>query len=127
MPSALDTIIDTLLTFDQVYLATPYTKYPWGIDAAAYDAAKVAGRLMNMGVHVFSPIVHAHAVSAAAGIDPVDHAFWMNIDVAHMNKSDALLVCRMTGWQDSQGVNMEIKEFTRVQKPIFFMDPGLTR
>lgn len=125
--TALDGIIESLLGFELIYLATPYTKYKWGIDAAAVDAGKVAGRLLTRGVKVFSPIVHAHYISMVTGIDPIDHDFWMRADAAYMNKSDALLVCRMAGWEESFGVNEEIKNFVLSNKPIFHIDPGFTR
>lgn len=114
-----DTELDTLLAYDLIYLASPYTKYKFGIDAAAHDVAKVAGRLIGRGIKVFSPIVHSHYVSLATGIDPLDHEFWMKADEAFMKKCDALVIARMAGWEDSYGVNLEIKNFSVAKKPMF--------
>jgi hypothetical protein len=124
--TVVEELVGVLRPFGLVYLATPYTKYKWGLDAAAVDAAKITGRLIQLGVNTFSPIVHSHWVAMAAGIDPIDHEFWLNADEAFMHKSDALLVCRMSGWQESYGVNEEIKYFDKANKPIFYLDPGFT-
>ena len=51
-----------LLRFDLVYLATPYSKFPGGIQAAFIDAACIAARLLRAGVKVYSPITHTHPI-----------------------------------------------------------------
>lgn len=123
----MDSDLTPLLEHDLIYLGSPYTKYSWGIDQAAHDVGLITGRLMARGLSVFSPIVHAHYVALASGIEPLDHDFWMKIDTAFMKKSDALLVCQMSGWDESHGVSLEMEYFDWVQKPIYTLNPGFVR
>ena len=39
------------------YLATPYTRYPHGMEAAYREARKCAAMLTDTGVIVFAPVV----------------------------------------------------------------------
>lgn len=94
-----------------MYLASPYTKYPYGLDAAAQDVAKIAARLTKEGQRVYSPIIHTHYIAKFGGIDPLDHAFWMQVDETMMERCDGLVVVRLSGWEDSKGVRMEIEWF----------------
>ena len=62
------------------YLATPYNKYPYGMDAAFHLACENAALLIRHRVHVFSPIAHSHPIAMAGGLDPVDYEIWMEQD-----------------------------------------------
>lgn len=115
--------IYTLRQFPLVYLATPYSLYPAGLDAAAHEAARIAGGLMRAGVAVYSPIAHSHAIAAAAGIDPTDHDIWMQLDAPMMALASALCVARMAGHAESRGVAHEIAVFREAAKPIIYLDP----
>lgn len=106
------------------YLATPYTKYPCGIEQAFIDAAKLAARLMLAGVRVYSPIAHTHPLAIHGNIDPLDHAIWMPFDEAMMAVADTLIVAHMDGWENSYGMKLEIDFFDRAGKPIFDLNPS---
>lgn len=105
------------------YLGTPYTRYVGGIEAAFKDAAQLAGRLLRIGLRVYSPICHTHPIAIYGNIDPLDHEIWMNFDLAMMKACDCLLVAEMTGWQESRGMAHEIQFFERARKPIFQLEP----
>src|ERR1700686_5471517 len=45
------------------YLATPYTQYRDGIEAAFVQAASLAGRLLQARSFVYSPIAHTHPIA----------------------------------------------------------------
>lgn len=105
------------------YLATPYTKFPYGLDYAAHDAAKIAAKLIADGENVFSPIVHSHLICHCAKLDPVNHDFWMRVDQAFMEKCDGLIVCMMTSWSRSKGMRKEIDYFKKAGKRIRYFDP----
>lgn len=105
-----------------VYLATPYSKYPAGIDAAFRDAAALAAKLLINGVKVYSPIAHTHPLAIYGGLDPLDHAILMPFDEAMMAASSALLVAQMQGWRDSKGIAHEIEFFRDQGNPIFYLD-----
>lgn len=104
------------------YLATPYSKYPRGIEAAYEDAARLAGRLLKTGHVVYSPIVHSHPIATLGGIDPLNHSFWLDFDERMMRVCDAILVAQMTGWKESYGVDLEIEYFREAGKPVLYLD-----
>lgn len=112
-----------LLRFDLVYLATPYSKFPGGIQAAFIDAACIAARLLRAGVKVYSPITHTHPIAILGMIDPLDHAIWLPFDQSMMNKADALCIAMMDSWEISKGIAHEIDYFLTHDKPIFHLDP----
>ena len=105
-----------------IYLATPYSKYPRGIDAAFEEACKVTAYLIQQGVRVFCPIAHTHPIAMHGGIDPLDHAIWIPADKPFMDGAAALLVCQMESWEKSYGINIEIKEFQAAGKNVYFME-----
>lgn len=106
------------------YLATPYTKYPGGIENAFRAAAHLAGRLLKSGVHVYSPIAHGHAIATHGELDPLDHAIWLPFDQLMMARCDTLIVARLESWADSFGMRAEIEYFVAAKKPVFDLDPA---
>ncbi len=115
--------IETLKKFNLIYLASPYTLYPMGLENAAAAATNLSGQLEALGVGVFSPIAYSHAIAKAAGLPLVDNARWHKMNDRYLPVCDALLIARMMGWQSSEGVAREIKYFEMVGKPIFHINP----
>lgn len=105
------------------YLATPYSRYPGGIDIAFRDAARLAARLLRAGVKVYSPICHTHPIAIHGNLDPLDHAIWMPFDEAMMRVCDMLIVAHMPSWETSKGIAMEVEHFEKAGKRIFDLDP----
>ena len=105
------------------YLATPYSKYPGGLDKAFVDAARLAGLLLKTGVIVYSPIAHTHPIAVHSALDPLDHDIWLPFDEAMMARCSCLIVAMMDGWRDSRGIAHEIEVFKKAEKPIFHLDP----
>jgi hypothetical protein len=105
-----------------LYLATPYSKYPGGIDEAFRLACRAAGLLIQHGVRVYSPIAHTHPIAVHAGIDPYAHKIWLPADKPFMDAASGLIVLRAESWEISYGIGEEIKEFTAAQKPVHYMD-----
>jgi hypothetical protein len=107
------------------YIGSPYSKYPAGLDAA-FDAVVMArGRLVLAGIPCFSPIIHAHPVAKACGIDPYDHAIWLPAERPMLDASSGLIVAMLEGWPESFGLNQEIGIFKSEGKPIVYWDPEL--
>src|SRR5262245_27488339 len=106
-----------------IYLATPYSKYPAGIEQAFVDAAALTGRLLVEGLRVYSPIAHTHPIAVWGQLDPYDHSIWLPFDEAIMTAASALLVAEMDGWRESKGIAHEIDFFERRKKPIFYLNP----
>ena len=106
-----------------LYLATPYSKWPAGIEDAYRMACREAARLMRAGVPVFCPIAHTHGVAIHGGIDPLSHEIWLAADRPLMDAACGLIVVRAQGWEESYGIAEEIKVFKAAGKPILYIDP----
>ena len=106
------------------YLATPYSKYEGGIEAAFVAAAEQAALLVRAGVPVYSPIAHTHPVAIHGGIDPYDHTIWLEADRTFMEAACGLIICTLPGWRDSYGIEQERIYFESAGKPIVLMTPG---
>lgn len=115
--------LDDIKQYPLVYLATPYSKYPTGIEMAFRDAAALTGKLLAAGVRAYSPIAHTHPIAIHSGLDPYDHAIWLPFDSAIMGKADTLLVAKMATWEQSYGIAHEMSVFREAKKPIFYLDP----
>ncbi len=113
------------MNHDFFYLATPYSKYPGGLDAAFELACVNAALLIREGVRTYSPIAHTHPIAKHGGIDPYDHSIWLPADEPFMRKACGLIVLRAESWEDSYGIKVEIAEFQKDGKPIIYMDPGV--
>lgn len=106
------------------YLATPYTRFPLGHDAASQMACELAARLLRFRVPVFSPIAHSHSIAVAGLRDvQVDHNFWMHADAPLMEAAGGLIVVTAESWEKSSGMAEEIKRFTAAGKPVVYWNP----
>jgi hypothetical protein len=92
-----------------IYLASPYSKYPGGREAAFKEACAEAARVMQSGVGVFCPIAHSHSIEVE-GMDGniMDGDWWLEQDFTVLSKCDELWVYKMPGWNESYGVEKEI-------------------
>jgi hypothetical protein len=107
------------------YLATPYSKYPGGIEAAFIVACKQTALLIGAGVRVYSPIAHTHSVAIHGGLNPHSHSIWLPADKPFMDAACGLIVCKMSSWAESVGIAHEIDVFKKAGKPVVYMTPGL--
>lgn len=107
-----------------IYLATPYThpSKAW-MSHRADVAATVASRFIAVGIHTFSPIAHTHPI-AVKGDLPRGWEFWDQYDRWFIERCDVVVVVRMPGWDESKGVEAEIKLAHEYGKPVVYVDPG---
>ena len=114
---------------DKVYLATSYTSYSkWWIVKQFVQwkrfftvtkcLAKIATRYSEK-VNFFSPITHSHLLTwwIPARLDT--HTFWLNIDFEWVDACDEVWVYCQEGWQESYGVQEEIKKAQATGKPVY--------
>lgn len=103
------------------YLASPYTKYPYGRRAAHDNICKYTAWLLEHGVFVFSPIVNSHHVCEYVSKENMlSHDFWLNVDFKYIKNSRGLIVVKMEGWQDSFGIGEEIKYANELGLPVIY-------
>ncbi len=107
------------------YLATPYSKYPEGIQAAFEAACRETAVFVRAGIPVFCPIAHTHPVAIAGDIDPYDHAVWLPADRPFMEGAAGLVFCKLQSWEISYGMKAEREYFESVDKPVVEMEPGI--
>lgn len=117
--------ISDLTGYDLIYVGSPYTKYPAGIETAFADVCSLMGALLRQGLKAYSPIAHTHPIAVYGRINPLDHQFWLAYDAAMMAKSDAMIVAMMDGWEISYGIRHEIEAFQTANKPVFFLNPKM--
>jgi hypothetical protein len=117
------TNMNTLKKYKLVYLATPYSKYADGLENAANDAAKIAAKLLQAGVAIYSPIVYTHQLAVHGNLDPLNHSLWLPFDQPFLDVSECLCVLKLPGWDESFGIAFEIKDFTSKGKMIVYLDP----
>lgn len=106
------------------YLASPYSKWDGGLEDACHVVSEVAGRLIQHGVPVFSPIAHSHTICKAAKMDFLSHDIWLPADKPFWAGAAGVIVVDMAGWQTSYGVGEEIKWFRGAEKPCWLLDPA---
>lgn len=107
------------------YLASPYSRYPSGHEAAFKLACENAAILLQANIPTFSPIAHSHPLVEHGGLKAVDHDFWINtVDRPLMRGAHGLIFLKADGWVNSQGMHEEIVQFTEEGKPVVFMEPG---
>lgn len=105
------------------YFATPYTNYPEGRETAFNLAAEQASLLMRHRVPIFCPITHTHPIAAHVPADIQNHDFWMSVDRPFMRLAFGMIVCKLPGWKDSDGIAYETDFFKSRGKPVFYMQP----
>jgi hypothetical protein len=108
----------------QWYLATPYTRYPHGLEEAYRLALRQAGLLIKAGVPVFSPIAHTHPIAMECGFDPKDVDFWLKVDAPMIGISHGIIIVEAESWETSRGIAHEHDEFTAAGKPVLRMQPN---
>lgn len=109
------------------YIASPYTP----LDKTLSDEEKVAymqRRFFEVAVYThkevkagepaFSPIIHGHTLHKLMPGLPTTWEFWWVVDGALLRQAKMLDVLRLLGWQESVGVQTEIKEAKKIGMPI---------
>tara|TARA_Y100000593_G_scaffold6893_1_gene13023 strand:- start:405 stop:908 length:504 start_codon:yes stop_codon:yes gene_type:complete len=104
------------------YVASPYSLYIYGKEAAAREVGMAALELTKRGFTVFSPIAHSHAMCLTAPKLKDDGFFWEIQDRPFLEAAMGLIVVKMRGWSESIGVDHEIKRSREMKKPIMYLE-----
>jgi|SRR6516225_289064 hypothetical protein len=103
-----------------IYLASPYSHPDAGIREQRFQAAcRAAATLLRSGHCVFSPVVHSHPL-VAHGL-PTGWAFWQHVDLEHLRWCDVVVVLMLEGWEESVGVQAEIRTARALGKPVRYL------
>jgi len=101
------------------YLATPYSAYPDGPEAAYIRACERAAALIAAGVTVFCPIAHSHPIARHGALPGGGaHDVWLAVDEPFLQAARGLIVAAdMPGAYFSTGVTHEIGVMAQAGKP----------
>jgi nucleoside 2-deoxyribosyltransferase len=103
-----------------IYLASPYSHDSHFVRQHRFEAAcRAAAALLKAGVAVFSPIAHSHPI-CRFGL-PSDWRFWARLDREYLERCDVLAVLTIHGWQESVGVQAEIKLAGELGIPVVYV------
>ncbi len=103
-----------------IYLASPYSHPDTAVREQRFRAAcHAAVALLHAGRVVFSPIAHSHPL-AQHGL-PGNWHFWERYDRAFLERCDEVMVLMLDGWQESVGVQAEIRIARELGKPVRFL------
>ena len=105
-----------------IYLASPYSHESQHVRAMRWDqVCRAAGALIASGSHVFSPIAHSHAIATAGNL-ATDFDAWRSFDLKMLAVCDELVVLKLDGWQESEGIQSEIQYAIDFGMPVSYMD-----
>lgn len=104
------------------YVATPYTSYRGRLCDAFLDACRVTAWLLKQNVRCYSPITATHSIAEHGGIDPLDHDFWMAVDRPLMDAACGIVIVKLYGWEESEGITCEMARFVASGKPVRYLD-----
>jgi hypothetical protein len=91
-----------------IYVASPYSHDSDVIMEQRFlEAEKFVARALFLGLHVYSPIVHCHQLACKYDM-PKNAKFWENYNHDLLERSDAVVVLRLDGWDESKGVGAEM-------------------
>jgi hypothetical protein len=106
-----------------IYLASPYTHPdPAVMEARFLAACTAAGKLMQQGFVVFSPIAHTHPIAVHCEL-PRGWEFWKRFDEEFVCNSKKLIVLMLDGYAESKGVAAEVEIACRHGIPVEYKTP----
>lgn len=111
-----------LRKYKLVYAASPYTRQP-NRDTACREVCLVVAELMKAGVYAISPIAHSHTVAMLSGLNPTDHSFWLDQCRPLQDACDAMVIVKLPGWDESDGIKAEWAQAWVNEQPIYYLDP----
>lgn len=111
------------------YLASPYSRYRFGLERAALDVAQIGAQLAGRRIPFYCPIAETHAIARAGDMDPLNADLWLEHDAPLMRAASGLLICQLPGWDTSHGIGVEIDVFLGADKPVclLFADANMAQ
>lgn len=119
---------------DLYYLANPYNGTDKQRQERFEQCCKVTSYFIKNGIHVFSPIVHNHAMLETVQDWTVDERknLILPYDFSFLGRSSAMILLKLDGWEKSYGVEKELEFCCKYKIPTFgytydqiFSDPSI--
>ena len=107
-----------------MYLASPYRHQDRGIMHARYIAVARAYPRLVAGLRhdLYCPVVHGHALDVEGG-KPMGDRYWLDHSLSMLRRCVGLVIYTLPGWQQSEGVRIELAEAGRLGFPVFYFGP----
>ncbi len=91
-----------------IYIASPYQHTdPQVMEWRFEQACFFAGKRMNLGEFVYSPIVHNHPIAVRMDL-PRGWDYWQKYDTDFLQRSSAVYVLCLPDWGMSKGIKAEL-------------------
>jgi hypothetical protein len=91
------------------YVGVPYSHEDEKVRLERFDKVnKLSAKLMNEGKLVLSPISMGHPIACVADL-PKDWEYWEAVCIAGLSCSYEMYLLKVDGWEESVGVQAEIK------------------
>lgn len=101
-----------------IYLAIPYSHPSEEVrNYRLHLVSDIAGKLMNEGKVVFSPISHGDTIAKIHNL-PTDWEYWEKSCSVFVSRSTKVIVVMVEGWDTSKGVSAEIKLAEQLGIPV---------
>lgn len=106
-----------------IYVASPFTSPLLTVQEERLMAIRQFTALcIAEGFPAFSPIVYFYPIAKGLQL-PEDANYWHDINMAFLRKSEAIFVLRLTGWDQSRGVQVELKIAKALAIPVVHYGP----
>jgi len=107
-----------------IYLCSPYSSpFPAVREARYLAARKAAAKLNAEGRPCFSPIAHSHPMLEDEPGLGVAFEAWRVLDEAMIAACSEVVVLKLPGWDESEGITSELRMAYEIDVPVWFMEP----
>jgi hypothetical protein len=102
-----------------IYIASPYSHKDKEVVRRRYwVTAQFTFAGIRQDMPLFSPILHCHDAAQLLNV-PTDSKFWGSYNKNMLTHSSHLVVLGLPDWEDSIGVEMEVKAAEEMQVPVY--------
>lgn len=104
------------------YLGGPYSHLDSKIREERFQKLNIcAGKLMNEGKIIYSPISANHPISCILNL-PTDWVYWEANCKAFLKCCSKIFILKLKGWRESVGVQAEIKIARDLGLPVIYLE-----
>jgi hypothetical protein len=105
-----------------IYFGCPYShKDPEVVQERFEKACRTVAKLTSQGYVVISPIIYGHTLIQYHEM-PGDWAFWKNFCQSFLVKCSEMMVYKMEGWEESEGLKAEIERADQLGLKITYVE-----
>ena len=103
-----------------IYLAAPFSHPDPEVSRRRIEEVnRYAAQLLSRGALAFSPLSHGAQLDSPDIPDSV----WYELGLRIMESCDELWLLALDGWEDSEGVRMELERAWQLDIPVYIVNP----